>query len=108
MKVFLHLVTGNRYVVSSIKHLPGNMYYRGLSNEFVEIDVLQEECNRLRSQLMEYTKLNCYNSSYRNTYRAFCFLVEQLKRRQTKQEKKSMKLLDKIKALFTIENIKGT
>ena len=81
MKVYLHLVTGKKYVVSSIKHLPNNMYYRGLSNEFVEIDVLQEECNRLRSQLMEFTKLNCYNSSYRNTYRAFCFLVQQLKRR---------------------------
>lgn len=85
MKVYLHLVTGKKYVVSSIEHLPGNMYYRGLSNEFVEIDVLQEECNRLRSQLMEYTKLNCYNSSYRNTYRAFCFLVQQLKRRQAKE-----------------------
>lgn len=102
MKVFLHLVTGKKYVVSSIEHLPGNMYYRGLSNEFVEIDVLQEECNRLRSQLMEYTKLNCYNSSYRNTYRAFYFLAEQLKRRQ---ERKPMKLLDKVKSLLTIENL---
>lgn len=85
MKVFLHLVTGKKYVVSSIKHLPGNMYYRGLSNEFVEIDVLQEECNRLRSQLMEYINLDCYNSSYRNTYRAFCFLVQQLQCRQAKE-----------------------
>ena len=85
MKVYLHLVTGKKYVVSSIKHLPGNMYYRGISNEFVEIDVLQEECNRLRSQLMEFTRLNCYNSSYRNTYRAFCFLVQQLERRRVKE-----------------------
>lgn len=70
MQVFLNTVTGKQIVAKSLASIPGNIVYRGLSHEYVQLDTLAIEYARLVNQLQTLRKTNQSGICIPNTIKA--------------------------------------
>lgn len=70
MQVFLNTVTGKQIVAKSLASIPGNIVYRGLSHEYIQLNTLAIEYARLVNQLQTLRKANQSGICIYNTIKA--------------------------------------
>ena len=70
MQVFLNTVTGKQIVAKSLASIPGNIVYRGLSHEYIQLNTLAIEYARLVNQLQTLRKANQSGVCIPNTIKA--------------------------------------
>lgn len=70
MQVFLNTVTGKQIAAKSLASIPGNIVYRGLSHEYIQLDTLAIEYARLVNQLQTLRKANQSGVCIPNTIKA--------------------------------------
>lgn len=74
MKVFKNIITGKEIVAKTLHHIPGNIVNRGLAHEYIIVDVIALEYQRLIKQLELFTERNYYGTGYKNTVLGLTFL----------------------------------